>query len=344
MKKFSVIIPAYNVEKYIAKTIQSVLEQTYQNFELLIVNDGSLDRTLEICQQFTDSRLKIISQKNTGLSGARNTGIRHSQGEYIAFLDGDDLWLPEKLQKHIQHLEKSPTVGVSFSRSAFIDERGNLLNSYQMPILKNITPEILLHGNPVGNGSALVVRREVLEAIKFQNQLSDFQEYCYFDAQFRRAEDIELLLRIALETSWQIEGIPEALTLYRVNSQGLSANWQEQLHSWEKVISKTKSYAPELVTRWEKSARAYQLQILARSTIRQKAGSVAVKLFNKALITYWPVMIKMPHKIILTGVAAYLLWLLPNRFYSSFEKVALKGLEIVQRLYIFRQVSKNTIS
>src|SRR4028118_491035 len=103
MKKVSVIIPVYQVEKYIAAAVQSVLEQTYKDFELLIIDDGSTDRSLEICQQFSDPRIKIIRQQNQGVCAARNTGIRHAQTEYLAFLDGDDLWLPTKLEKHVEH-------------------------------------------------------------------------------------------------------------------------------------------------------------------------------------------------------------------------------------------------
>ena len=99
MKLVSVIVPTYNIEQYIAETIKSVLAQTYPHFELLIIDDESPDRSVKICQQFNDPRIKIISQKNRGLAGARNTGIRNSQGAYIALLDGDDLWLPEKTRQ-----------------------------------------------------------------------------------------------------------------------------------------------------------------------------------------------------------------------------------------------------
>ena len=167
MKKVTVIIPVYKVEKYIATAVASVVAQTYQNWELLIVDDGSPDASVAICQQFDDARIQIIHQANRGVSAARNTGIRHAQGEIIAFLDGDDVWLPQKLEKHLAHLESSPSVGVSFCRSAFIDESGGLLGIYQLSQLKAIAPSYILYRNPIGNGSAPVIRREVLEAIKY---------------------------------------------------------------------------------------------------------------------------------------------------------------------------------
>jgi hypothetical protein len=337
MKKVSVIIPVYGVEKYIAATVQSVLDQTYKNFELLIIDDASPDRSIEICQQFTDPRIKIIHQTNRGLAGARNTGIRHAQGEYLAFLDGDDLWLPQKLEKHIAYLENSPAVGVSFSRSAFINEAGKTLGTYQMPNLKGTSTLYLLCRNPVGNGSAAVIRREVFEAIKFQDNLRGTVKNFYFDEHFRQSEDIECWIRISIKTDWQIEGISEALTLYRVNSGGLSANLLKQLDSWEKVIEKTRSYAPELVTQWETLARAYQLQYLARNAVRLQAGSIAVQLVNRALATNWRILLEEPRRTLLTLAAAYFLWLLPQSVYSSIEAVALKRTGATQRSRILQE-------
>ena len=331
MKKVSVIIPVYKVERYISATVRSVLEQTYSDFELLIVDDGSPDRSVEICQQFTDPRIKIIRQQNRGLAGARNTGIRHAQGEYLAFLDGDDLWLPEKLEKHIEHLDNSPAVGISFSRSAFIDEERKPLGIYQMPKLKAIAPSHILRRNPIGNGSAPVIRREVLDAIKFQDNLYGSTEDFYFDECFRQSEDIECWLRIAIQTPWQIEGIPEALTLYRVTVVGLSANWQKQLESWEKVIDKTRSYAPELLAKWEDSARAYQLRYLARRAISLRSISTAVELIHRALATHWRILLEEPRRTLLTWAAAYSLWLLPQLFYDQIETLVIKSTGLTQK-------------
>ncbi len=339
MKKVSVIIPVYGVEKYIAATVQSVLDQTYKNFEILIIDDASPDKTIEICQKFTDTRIKIIHQANRGLAGARNTGIRHAKGEYLAFLDGDDLWLPQKLERQIAHLENSPAVGVSFSRSAFIDEMGKPLGTYQMPKLKGITTPYLLCRNPVGNGSAPLIRKEVFEAIKFTDNLHGNVEDFYFDEHFRQSEDIECWIRISIQTDWQIEGISEALTLYRVNSGGLSANMLKQLDSWEKVIEKTRSYAPEVVTQWETLARAYQLRYLARRAVRLQDGSMAVELVNRALATNWRILLQEPRRTLISVAAAYFLWLLPQSLYSQLESVALKSTGATQKRRILQDQS-----
>jgi glycosyltransferase involved in cell wall biosynthesis len=324
MPKVSAIVPVYNVEKYITETISSVLNQTYQDFELLVIDDGSSDKSIEICREFSDDRMTILSQKNRGLAGARNTGIRHAQGEYLAFLDGDDLWSPQKLEKHVAHLDNSPHVGISFSRSAFIDEWGNPLGIYQMPKLKEITPSHLFCRNPIGNGSAPVIRREVFQAIKFQDNLYGTIEEFYFDDRFRQSEDIECWLRISLQTTWAIEGIPEALTLYRVNSGGLSANLLKQFEAWEQIIEKTSKYAPEFISQWENPARAYQLRYLARRAVRQRNSRVAVELVNRALATHWQILLAEPHRTLLTLFAAYFLWFLPQSLYQQIETLALK--------------------
>ncbi len=324
MKKVSVIVPVYKVESYIKSTIQSVLNQTYENFELIVIDDGSPDRSVEVCQQFTDPRITVIRQANRGLAGARNTGIRHAQGTYLAFLDGDDLWLPNKLEKHVHHLESSLNVGLSFSRSEFIDESGTRSGTYTKPKLVGITPPDLLRDNPIGNGSAAVLKRDVLDAIAFQGNLFGSEETFYFDEQFRQAEDLECWLRIAIQTEWQIEGISDVLTLYRVNSGGLSANLLKQFNFLEKVLEKTRTYAPDLIAEWEGSARAYMLRYLARSAVRMKSSSMAINLIHRALISHWKIVLEQPRRTVMTLAAAYLLKLLPQSTYQQIERFTTK--------------------
>jgi glycosyltransferase involved in cell wall biosynthesis len=324
----SVVIPVYRVERYIRQTLDSVLAQTYSNFEVILVDDESPDRSIEICQTYTDPRIRIVHQRNRGLAGARNTGIRQSQGDYIALLDSDDLWLPEKLERHVQHLESRPEVGVSFCRSAFIDDSGQPLEIYQMPKLTNIEAAFIFCRNPISNGSVPVIRRAVFEAIQFTScrhgEPAGEPEADYFDEQFHQSEDIECWMRIVLQTPWQVEGIPEALTLYRVNSTGLSAQVEDQLASWEAMVEKTRGYAPEFVAQWEHLARAYQYRYLARRAVRNRDGKTAVKLTNQALASDWRILTQEPRRTVITIAAAYLISLFPRSWYSQLEKIALK--------------------
>ncbi|KAF3890863.1 MULTISPECIES: glycosyltransferase family 2 protein [Nostocales] len=343
MKTVSVIIPVYKAEKYIAATVQSALDQTYKNIEILIIDDGSPDRSIEICQQFADPRIRIIRQTNRGLPGARNTGIRHAKGDYLTLLDADDLWLPEKLEKHVQHLNNSPNVGVSFSRSAFIDDNGKPLGIYQMPQIEGITSAIILCRNPISNGSAAVIRREVFEAIKFQDDLYGTVEDFYFDERSRHTNgdstDVECWFRMSVKSNLQIEGIPEALTLYRVNSGGLSANLLKQLDSWELMLNRARLYAPEIVNQWATLARAYQLRYLARRAVTLQDSAMAVKLVNQALKTNWRIFFNEPRRTLLTVGAAYFLLLLPQSLYSQIESLALKTTGATQKRRIMQEQS-----
>jgi glycosyltransferase involved in cell wall biosynthesis len=331
MKTVSVIIPVYNVERYIADTVQSVLNQTYSQVEVLIVDDESPDRSVEVCQQFNDPRINILHQQNRGLAGARNTGIRYATGDYIAFLDGDDLWLPEKLEKHVAHLEQCPQVGVSFSRSALIDETGTPTGTYLMPQLRDITAEDMLCACPIGNGSAAVLRRETLDAICFESDRNGTIEPSYFDEQFRRAEDLDCWLRILIQTNWQIEGLPEALTLYRVNTGGLSASFYKQLDAVEQVIAKTETYAPDVVAPVKRRGIASYAQIQARNAIRQRDGAAAVKLSHYAIATYWKILLEQPRRMVPTLIVAHLLKWLPASLHPQIEALVVRKVAAEQQ-------------
>jgi glycosyltransferase involved in cell wall biosynthesis len=328
MKTVSVIIPVYNAERYIADTLRSLLAQTYPYFEALIVDDGSPDRSLEVCQRFTDRRIRIIRQPNRGLPGARNTGIRHAQGEYIAFLDADDLWTPDKLEKHVAHLERSPQVGVSFSYSAFINETGNLTGIYQIPRrIRQITPEYALCRNPVGNGSAAVIRRQVFEAIGYTDDLHGVPETHYFDERLKYAKadatDLECWTRIATHTAWKLEGIPEALTFYRVNAGGLSAHAMTQFSAIERVIQKCCDSSTALEP-YRSLARAYYMRYTARRAVTLRDGELAVRMVNRSLLTDGRILLQEPHRTLMTIAAAYLLRWIPRSLYQFLEQLALQ--------------------
>jgi glycosyltransferase involved in cell wall biosynthesis len=337
MKKVTVIIPAYGVERYIAATIRSVLAQTYRNFELLIIDDGSPDRSVEICRQFTDSRIRILRQSNRGPAAARNLGIRQATGAYIALLDGDDLWVPEKLEKHVAHLENNPGVGVSYCRSELIDEAGKSLGIYQVITkLNNVTPLDLLCRTPIGNGSVPVIRREVLQAIQYLDPTTG--ELCYFnpDRQLHPSEDVECWMRIALKTSWKMAGLSEALTLYRVNSQGCSANLWKKLHSWEKMLAEVRSYGAGQngtgsTRQYTAPAMSYQFRHLARRAVTLRDGAIAVQMIHRSLFAYPQILQEEAVRTLQTLVAAYLVWLLPDSFYRQFEAAAMQVMGAKQK-------------
>lgn len=121
----SIVMPTYNRAHLIGESIQSVLDQTFQDFELIIVDDGSSDDTEAVVKRFNDPRIRYIYQQNKGQSGATNTGIRNARGKYIAFLDSDDLWVPELLEVEVAILDAKPDIGLVYAKAQAMDEKGN---------------------------------------------------------------------------------------------------------------------------------------------------------------------------------------------------------------------------
>lgn len=319
----SVIMPVYNVEAYVADAICSVLDQSFGDFELLIVDDGGADASVDICRLFTDPRIRIISQENRGLAGARNTGIRNAKGKYIAFIDSDDLWAPRKLAIHVAHLERCAHIGVSYAASALVDDNGAPIGVIQSPKLYHIRSEDIFLRNPIGNGSAPVIRRETLEAITYRNGI---REECWFDESFRQSEDIECWMRIALTTNWAFEGVDEVLTFYRVNEGGLSANIMKQFESWKRMSAKVKVAAPDFHAKWARLSEAFQLRYLARRAARMRSGRTALWLSLRAMVCDLQMTIREPKKTLTTFAAACALCILPRNTYERIEQVVLQTL------------------
>lgn len=318
----SVVIPMYNVEKYIEQSIKSVLSQTYHHFELILVDDGSMDNTLSIVNTFVDSRIRIIRQANRGLSGARNTGIDAARGIYVALLDADDYWAPTKLLKHVKHLNANPKVGISYCPSLFISEEGDLLGVGQFPKLKKITTQHIFCRNPVGNGSSPVIRRTLLSEISFFGEKRDKYRNMYFNENLRQSEDIELWTRIALTTNWTFEGISDPLTYYRINNAGLSADTDKQFKSWKNAVLLNQNSAPAFFKKYYSLAKAYQLRYLARRAVQSQSKGMAFKLIHNAIYCDYRILLQEPNRTILTLVCAWLKFL-PISLYSKLERFAM---------------------
>ena len=316
----SVVMPVYNVEQYVADAICSVLDQTFEDFELIIVDDGGADASMDICRLFSDPRIHIVSQENRGLAGARNTGIRHARGEYIAFLDSDDIWKPHKLAIHVAHLNAKKGVGVSYSPSILIDDHGDAIGLIQAPKLYDVRSEDIFLRNPIGNGSAPVIRRSVLNEILFRNGAG---EACWFDESFRQSEDIECWMRIALNTRWQFEGVEEPLTLYRVNHGGLSANIMKQFDSWKRMCAIVECTHPKFYRKWGRLSEAFQLRYLARRAARMRSGATALSLALRAIYCDVQMALREPKKTLTTLAAACALCALPRGVYENLEGAVL---------------------
>ena len=206
----SIITPAFNSAKYISETIQSVLNQTYDNWELLIVDDGSLDNTVDIVKRFTkqDNRIHLYRLKsNSGPAVSRNKGITEAKGQYIAFLDADDLWKPEKLETQLNFM-KSENCDICFSSYELINEKGFPLNKLvkAVPVLNY---KKLLKSNYVGNLTG-IYNAVVLGKITVPN--------------LKKRQDWLLWIKAIKKSGKPAKGIQESLAYYRVHKSSISSN------------------------------------------------------------------------------------------------------------------------
>ena len=277
MMLVSVIIPAYNTDQYLAETLDSVLAQTYSHFEVMIMDDGSTDRTLEIAQEYAakDDRIRVISQPNQGLSLTRNSGIRETPGELIAFLDSDDRWHPTKLSAHVDHFEsfgqnvqstEASSLGMSFAKVTFITSVGSYTRQYSNSKLTNIKPEDFYIENLAITPSNVVIRRSLLDQVG------------YFISQPKGLEDQEIFVRIACSGA-TVEGLDQVLTEYRIVENSMSSNLHRMEENWKILSDCIATYAPNLIEHHYDRAYAYFLRYLARRGIRIRANPQETQAF-----------------------------------------------------------------
>jgi len=182
---FSVVIPLYNKKRYIERTIHSVLNQTYNNFEILVIDDGSKDDSPEIVRNINDSRVRLITQSNGGPSKARNTGIKNAHGKFIAFLDADDEWLPTKLEKHYKlHTMNKELLWSCSAFEAIGGKRYETIVYKKEGVLENSLENIM--NGLVVQTSSVIIKKEV-----FKN------ERLLFNEAYKRSEDREVWYKLA---------------------------------------------------------------------------------------------------------------------------------------------------
>jgi len=230
----SIIVPTYNRESFIVEAIQSVLEQTYSNWELIIVDDGSTDNTLETIKDIiTDDRISYYHQKNQGQSVARNVGINKSTGEYICFLDSDNKWLQNRLEISVKVILNNPQVDIVYGDSISIDIQGHEISRHVMKKYSGHVTKELIKDNFISMNAAIAKKK-------------CFDEMGAFNEKDRLAEDYELWLRFS--TKYTFMHIPEFMALYRVMEDQLSTDKDKRLYANECIIRKFKETYPQVLS------------------------------------------------------------------------------------------------
>lgn len=237
----SVIIPTFNSGRYISKAVESVLSQTHIPDEIIVVNDGSTDNTLRSLEKFGD-KINYIEIENSGPAKARNVGIRHSSTEYIAFLDADDEWLPEKILKQMTFMEENPDYALVYcdrilhDGDSILDYKSTYIKSGQLYI-GDVFWEMLKTGGGCFATSCVMLRKEVLTSVGL------------FDEDLYTAEDTNLWLRIAYRH--KIGFVPQVLVKKRIHSENISHKNHQR---WGTIqnLHKIESLFPKAVSGHEK--------------------------------------------------------------------------------------------
>lgn len=268
----SIIMPVYNTEKYLSAAIKSVIDQTYVNWELIIVNDESPGDTRHVVKMFTDSRIKYIEQSNSGPAATRNTGMYSSNGDFIAFLDSDDIWHNNKLEKQISIFTHKPDIGVVYSQRETIDEDGNTITGYLPKLYNGMVLNKLWVDNFVCNSSAIISR-------KIFNKIGGMNK------NLRMSEDWEYWLRIACY--FKFDYVDEPLVKYRVHDEQVSKKIDLRINVCADIRNNfIKEHGHLLTYSTKRKARSYQAFNRALRTVGLKPKQAVIIDCLKALAIY----------------------------------------------------------
>jgi len=233
----SVVIPTFNYAKFLANTVDSVLRQTFRNFELIVVDDGSVDETRAVMESFHDERVRYVYQENSGLSAARNTGIHHARFDYIAFLDADDQWMPDLLETVMKSFAGLPSeYGMVVGGYAGMDGDGNPTEGRKRRIAadRELLARDFLMKNPGPLSSSVVLKSCV------------FRDCGVFDTTLRSSEDRDMWIRAAMR--YRVYFICKPLVFIRKHRQSMSAHAVRMRENTLKTIRK--AYDNRVVSRF----------------------------------------------------------------------------------------------
>ncbi|NET38055.1 MAG: glycosyltransferase [Cyanothece sp. SIO1E1] len=302
MSMISIILPVFNGEKTIQETIASVLDQTYSDFELIIINDGSNDSTLEVLANISDPRVKVFSYPNAGVAASRNRGLVQAGGEFIAFLDADDLWKPDKLEAQLKALEANPKAGVAYSWSDFIDESNRFLHPGRRLCLEGDVYADILALNFLEHGSNPLVRREAFE------QVGSFEE------SLPPSDDWDMWIRLAAEYEFAL--VQSSQILYRVSANSQSSNAAKLEVTSLRTIERAFSQAPESLQPLKKRSLSENYKYLTFKWLegyptRQK-GLAACRCFWIS-IKYQPMLLRQPRLMLIVIFKILMSIVLPSQ-------------------------------
>ena len=259
----SIVTPTYNRSDFLPEAIDSVLGQTYENFELIIVDDGSTDDTQALVESYQkDPRIRYFYQANQGQSVARNRGIAESKGEFICFLDSDNAWLPQKLERSLLEFERFPAAHIVYGNSILIDENSAEIGKSTMKRYSGRITHHLLKDNFVSMNTTMT-RRQC------------FDEMGGFNESDRVAEDYELWLRFS--TKFEFRYIPEFLGFYRKMDNQISSDKQQRYEGNERLLLKFLEQYPNAVTGKQRRRG------LSHFYIRKARYEMSVRAFRAAL-------------------------------------------------------------
>ena len=253
MQKVSVVIPTYNYADFIAEAVESVLAQTFPIFEIIVVDDGSTDNTAEVIKQFGD-KVRYIKQKNSGVCAARNNGVKNASGDFIAFLDADDDWLPEKIEKQIAKFDEDAEIGlVHCGMREFDTETGETLRLHIEGEEGWVADDLLLFEKPVviGCGGSILVSRQA------------FEEVSGFDINLKVGEDWDFCYRLARK--FKVGFVREILVDYRNHGNNSHLNIREMERSVKIFQDKTFATNDENILRLRRRSYGNFYKILAGS-------------------------------------------------------------------------------
>ncbi|MBI5471069.1 MAG: glycosyltransferase [Ignavibacteriae bacterium] len=215
MPTVSVVFPVYNGERYVREAIESILRQTFADFELIVVDDGSNDATPAIIKSFTDSRIRVLTNpRNVGIIATLNRAIRDAEGEFVCRMDADDIAAPERLQVQMEFLRLHPNVAMVGSNVVIIDESGVTIATEELPQSNAEIRSAMFVHNPFAHGSVML-RRDVLNAVGA------------YDNRFLHNEDYDLWLRIA--SQFEVANISLPLLKRRVHPESITSAKQTEL-------------------------------------------------------------------------------------------------------------------